>query len=240
MVTTAPVDIPEEMEVETARVSVQAVSASFSIQQENTVPSGSESQKVTIAIEDVSFQNSFVAVPRLSEYTFLETKVKNITDYPLLPGNVNIFYDGMFVNKSVIPFISTGEEFEMPIGVDEAIKIVRSASDPVSKKKGILKKKINVPQFYKITVRNLRKSAVEVNVLDQIPVSKSKEVKITIKSITPDPLKDQTPGQKKNEEKGLLKWTLKLGPNEEKSIEVQYEVEYPGDAFLEEWNGEAK
>lgn len=85
-----------------------AISASFAISGLSTVPSGSglEQKKHTVSIAEVHFDDvdlEWITVPKLQPTVFLRCKVKNTSEYALLPGSSSVFLNGSFVAKSTIP-----------------------------------------------------------------------------------------------------------------------------------------
>ncbi len=92
----------------TATVSTNALSASFQVQGLANIPSDGEAHTVSIA-SSLNFEAvvTRVAVPRLSAQVYLQCRVKNVSEYRLLPGYVSIFLDEGYVSKSVIGVSST-------------------------------------------------------------------------------------------------------------------------------------
>jgi len=83
------------------------VSTSFVIESLATIPSNTDkstqAHKVTIAVIDLSADLQWVSVPKEAPSAFLQAKVKNTSQFLLLPGKANIFLENNFVAKSIIP-----------------------------------------------------------------------------------------------------------------------------------------
>jgi uncharacterized protein (TIGR02231 family) len=90
-----------------ARAVEGVVSTSFVIESLATIPSNTDkstqAHKVTIAVIDLSADLQWVSVPKEAPSAFLQAKVKNTSQYLLLPGKANIFLENNFVAKSTIP-----------------------------------------------------------------------------------------------------------------------------------------
>ena len=90
-----------------ARAIEGVVSTSFVIESLATIPSdtakSTQAHKVTIAVIDLSADLQWVSVPKEAPSAFLQAKIKNTSQYLLLPGNANIFLENNFVAKSTIP-----------------------------------------------------------------------------------------------------------------------------------------
>lgn len=106
--TTAQLDgVPAFFEQAEARPVEGVVSTSFVIESLATIPSNTDkstqAHKVTIAVIDLSADLQWVSVPKEAPSAFLQAKVKNTSQFLLLPGNANIFLENNFVAKSTIP-----------------------------------------------------------------------------------------------------------------------------------------
>lgn len=77
---------------------------------------------------------------------------------------------------------------------------------------------------YRISVQNFRKNPVEIEIVDQLPVSQDAKNEVKNLSITPAPAK--------KDEKGMLTWSLTLEPREKKGILIGFTVEYPKDDHI--------
>ena len=99
--------LPAFFEQAEARAVEGVVSTLFVIESLATIPSdtdkSTQAHKVTIAVIDLSADLQWVSVPKEAPSAFLQAKVKNTSQYLLLPGNANIFLENNFVAKSTIP-----------------------------------------------------------------------------------------------------------------------------------------
>jgi hypothetical protein len=218
---------------ETTAVSQGMLSTQFTLKHLDTVNSSRDATKVTAAIARVPVEKEHIALPSHSQHVFLRVKVKNSSDTPLLPGSINLFFDGNFVNTARLGYKNPDQSFELPLGIDKAIQVERTLLEKESTIKGFFKRKTEIPLGYKITVKNLKRNSVNVVLRDQIPVSKTQKVKVLVEEIDPKPEK-----QEEENQHGFLRWRLKLKPGEKKVITVKYVIRHPKDAILEEWQGE--
>jgi hypothetical protein len=212
--------------IETSDLKKLALSTSFKVRHLQTVISGKGNKKMAIVNKAVPVEKEYVSVPSCSPHVILKAKVKNTSDAPLLTGNMNLFFEGSYVNTTPITFRNPGESFEIPLGIDKGIKVERKVLKEITKKS----KKSGFPMGYTIEVNNLKQEAVTLVVLDQIPVSKNKKVKVIVAPVSPKV-------EKATEEeslKGILTWKLYLKPKEKKTIRVKYLIKYPKGSMLEE------
>ena len=71
-----------------------------------------------------------------------------------------------------------------------------------------------------ITLRNNKKSAVKLNVVDQYPVSTDSEIKVEL---------TESSGALVHAATGKLTWNVTLQPGESRTLRIAYEVKYPKD-----------
>ncbi len=223
-------DMVREAEPEEAIVTEQDISTSFDLKHKESVLSGKDPQKVFIAQQPVEVTLDHVAVPKISENTFLRARIKNLSNIPYIPGKISVFLEGTFVNSSHLPMVNPGERYELPVGIDDSVKVIRKSLTQVSKSRGIFKNKLQVMLGYAITAENFKRDRVELTIIDQIPVSKSEEIEVEVDQITPQPIPE-----KASAEKGILRWKLELASGEKKTVEVRYRVIYPKNTRIEEY-----
>lgn len=97
----------EYMEKKEARVETGVLTTSFAIDGKSTIPSNAKgdetSHHVAITVLDFSADLEWIVIPREQQSAFLQAKIRNKSEYLLLPGQANIFLDDNFVAKSPIP-----------------------------------------------------------------------------------------------------------------------------------------
>ncbi|UCE22517.1 MAG: mucoidy inhibitor MuiA family protein [Candidatus Aminicenantes bacterium] len=223
-------DIVREAEPEEAIITEHDISTSFDLKHKESVLSGKEPQKVFIAQQPVEVTLDHLVAPKISENTFLRARIKNLSNIPYIPGKISVFLEGTFVNSSHLPMVNPGERYELPVGIDDSVKVIRKSLTQVSKSRGIFKNKLQVMLGYAIIAENFKRDRVELTIIDQIPVSKSEEIEVEVDQITPQPIPE-----KASAEKGILRWKLELASGEKKTVEVRYRVIYPKNTRIEEY-----
>lgn len=109
------------------------------------------------------------------------------------------------------------------MGRDKRVAIERKTiKQTLGQKKG--DQKLNF-FTYEITVKNNKKQAVELNLQDQFPVSRDKQIEVTLKD---------DGGAVVDAETGFLTWDIKLAPGESKKVRFSYQVKYPKDKQVQE------
>jgi uncharacterized protein (TIGR02231 family) len=209
---------PQQMEAPGAAVNSEGASVTFRLAQDVTIPSDGAPHKVTIAALELRPRLDFLSVPKLAEVAFRRTKATNSSDYLLLPGEANLFVEGDFIGTHSLDRIAPNEEFELALGVDDRVLVKRELKARAVDKSFIGERR-RLHVGYEIELRNLRANKIDVEVRDQLPVSRHEQIKIKLENI--DPKASQ------QSELNELTWNLTLSPNEKRFLRFDFTVEYP-------------
>jgi uncharacterized protein (TIGR02231 family) len=216
------------VQAETSVVSNIGVAATFEVIPKTSIISGNQPQKVTMNVLTFKGEMNHFAIPKQSTNVYLKTKLCNESQSPLLAGKANVFYDGDFISATAITSVVPTDSFELFLGVDQAIKVDRELVKKYADEAGFTGDKRKVSYEFKITVENFRKTDENIMILDQYPVSRTKEIEISLKSVVPpvNALPD-------DESKGFLRWNFSLKPSEKKQMQFKYEIKHPKDSTIE-------
>jgi uncharacterized protein (TIGR02231 family) len=204
-----------------ARVEVQTFQAVYAIAGRVTVPTTGEMKRVQI--DDMQLDPSLVVrtVPKRQETAYLYAKLTTARGTPLLPGQVSLFRDTTFVGNGRLPLLAPGEEHELGFGIDDAIRVRHTIAEVKRSESGIITSSKTDARSYRITVKNLHERAINLTVLDQIPVSQNTDIKVELTGKTAPTKRDV------DDKRGVLAWEMKLEPDEERAIEFGYRTTWP-------------
>jgi uncharacterized protein (TIGR02231 family) len=211
---------PIEYTAETvvAEISQQGSVVTFQLGGSGNIPSDGNPHKATIFNDNFPCQFEYVAMPRLVSFAYLQAKATNRTDGAiLLPGKANIFRDDVFVGTSQLEHIAPGQEFKLNLGIDEGIKIDRELSER-QVDKTFLAGNRRITYAYRLKITNLLNRVNHIQINDQIPHSRTEQVKVKILKISPQ----IQPG-----ELGRLVWELDLPAQGKTEINYQFSIEHP-------------
>lgn len=200
-----------------AEVAQGQTSVLFQVAQPVDVPADGTRSSSVVASERVPVTAEYVTVPKLSQRVYLKSAVLNKTPYPLLAGEASIFNDAVFVGKSHLKTVSSGEEFDLYFGSDDQVKVKREVAK-VRKKAGIISSN-SVTYHVSMDLDNFKKRAVSVSLLDQLPLPGNAEIKVSLEEASPKP------GETKDD--GTLVWKVDLAPGEKKRVSYDIVIEYP-------------
>ncbi len=219
----APAPMQEAVEQQ-ASLESSSFQASFRVPGNVDIPSDGAAHQLRIGSRKMEPQLSARSVPALDPTAYLTARIKHDEEAPLLPGEVSIHRDGMYVGNGRLSFVASGDSADLSFGADDRIKVERA---PVSRKENeptwFGQTKTEIREF-KTTVRNLHDFPMRVNVIDQIPISENAAIVIEQLPATTQPTEKIVA-----DKRGVMGWTYEMKPNDAKEIRLAYRMKWPAD-----------
>ncbi len=192
----------------------------FDLEKAQDVLANGKDHVLEVDKQDIPTQYEYHAVPKLDPAVFLLAKITDYGKYNLLPGLANIFYQDTYVGQTQVNPNVTFDTLLISLGRDEQIAIKRVQPKDFTERKKVFSSTVKETFAYEITIKNNKSLPVHIEVLDQVPVSKQKEIEVELLD------KD---GATYNSESGKLKWEIDLAANQNKRVRFSYTVKYPKD-----------
>ena len=192
-------------------------SVEFALPAPISVLSQEEPQVVEIMSEELAATYQHYSVRKLDRDVFLLAKVEGWEKLSLLAGEAGIFLGNAYVGTTTIDPRRADEVMEVSLGRDSGVIVTRVKGRDFASR-SLFGKSEKATREWTITVRNTRKTPIEIKVLDQIPVSTNKD--IVVEAVEVD-------GAKHDAATGELSWELTLKPGESAQKAVKYTVTYP-------------
>ncbi|REC73928.1 hypothetical protein DRF60_18770 [Chryseobacterium elymi] len=161
----------------------------------------------------------YYTVPKYSTTAYLVADIKDFNKYNLISGAASVIFENMYVGETRINPNQTNDKMSITLGDDKKISVRKEmVNDKASEKlfSSYQEKAIT----YDLVVRNNKKEAINIEIRDQIPLSKDEAVKIELL---------QSDNAQLDKEKGFLLWNVKISSSETKKFRVSYKVRYPKD-----------
>jgi len=213
------------MQIPNSKVESGISSVNFEIQGTHTIPDTNEEHKIGISVLNFDASLEYYAVPKLSPFAYLTATSTNDSNFPILPGIVNVFLDNRFVANSAIKLVAPNQEFKTSLGIDESIHIEHKLINKFTKDEGIFSKKSKIIFDYNFEILNNKKIDCTINIKDQIPVSKNQEINVELL----DPkYKEDTPELTKSKD-GIIEWKQNIKSGEKLVFGLKFTVEFPRD-----------
>jgi uncharacterized protein (TIGR02231 family) len=165
------------------------------------------------------------SVPVVDPTAFLEASFKQSEDAPLLPGQVAIYRDGVYVGRGRMPAASKDETVQLGFGADDNVKIERAVVKRNEGSAGLIVTTSKTDErSFKTSVRNAHDFPIRVVVQDQLPVSENEDIHVEM-------LRQTTPPTATNvrDKRGVLEWAFEAKPGDVKDISFAWRVRWPKD-----------
>ncbi len=189
----------------------------YSIDIPYSIPSDGKDYSVHIKDMSIPVTYEYYCFPKKDEDAFLIAKITNWEDLNLLAGSSNIYFEGTYMGKSYFNPSSVKDTLDLSIGRDKGI-VVGYEKIKDFKARQTISSNIKEYRGYEYTVKNNKDADVIVNIVDQFPISKTKEVEV-------DPIELSL--AKLDEKTGKLSWKFDLKSGETEKAEMKYLVKYP-------------
>ena len=194
----------------------------FDIDLPYSIPANGKKVAVEIQTNELAANYRHASVPKYDPSAYLVAYLTDWEKLNLVPATANIYLEGSYVGQSYInPSVST-DSLQISLGKDKGVIVTReNVKDYKSEKLIGTNKRLTIA--YKITVRNTKKTAIELDLKDQLPVSNNKDIEIKAEDLD---------GGDINNETGIINWKINLKPQATKTIVLKFEVKYPKDKQL--------
>ena len=198
--------------------------ASFAVAGRVNVPRDGSSK--TFALSTATIAPDLIArvAPALDQTAYLDVSFVQNEEAPLLPGEVAVQRDGVFVGKGRFPLVAPGDKATLGVGADDRIKVSRVPVRQKDTEPGWIGSSRAQLSDFKTSVKNLHDSPIQVSVTDRLPVSDSNQIQV-------EALSSNTPATEKTvaDKRGVQAWSFALAPNENKDIRFGWRLKWPFD-----------
>ena len=208
-----------------ATAEIGAFQASFKIPGRVSVSANEGAKSLRIATATITPDLAVRAVPVLDPTAFLEASFVQADDAPLLPGQVSIYRDGIFVGRSRMVTAAKDETVRLGFGADDKVKIERTVVKRNEGSAGLIVTTSKTDErAFKTTVRNGHDFPIKVAIQDQLPVSENDDIVVEM-------LPSSTPATTTNlrDRRGVLEWAFEAKPGEIKDINFAWRMRWPKD-----------
>jgi hypothetical protein len=204
------------------QIEISELTTEFQITNKFSCPSDAKPYMVDVKEMNLDATFSHITVPKLDNAVFLLAHIVGWQELELIPGPTNVYFGGEYVGVSQIDTRNVSDTLSLSFGRDNKVVVMRKLKKEMSSKKVIGSSK-KESYLYEIVVRNNRNVPIQIEIFDQVPVSKSSEITVTV---------DNVSGGVTDAETGEVSWKYDLKPSDVKNAEIGYTVKYPKDANI--------
>jgi len=221
----------QESKVEYAQALEGGTAVVYAVKRPVTVNSDGTEYKLPVFSQALKADFRYSSYPKALAQSYLGSKVKNSGQFQLLGGQLNVFLGNDYVGSSDLKPVSPQEEFDLYLGADDNVKVVREL---VEKKvdetliAGLPSPNRTESFKYRIKLENYKSRPVIVNLFESMPVPENDKIKVKINQASLEPkAKDW------ESKKGVWFWEIELAPAQKKEILYSFTIEYPRDMKVE-------
>ena len=210
---------PEVVLPKYSDVRTKDFTTTFELNTKNSIPSDNTPHKVTISMNMLPIEFEYTSIPKILPKVYVKGKIVNNNGFPLLEGDINIFMNNEFVNKTHSSIVVPTDTLALALGIDESIKCEKTLKNRFVESKGLFGGKNRVNYDFEIKVVNNRRTKEQITVLDQLPVPRNEKINTELIAPTEKEVKI-------NPDKELV-WKLELEPGETRILPLKFYIEFP-------------
>ncbi|MBR5049131.1 MAG: mucoidy inhibitor MuiA family protein [Erysipelotrichaceae bacterium] len=205
-------------------VNAQAQRRDNNVMMEYELPGSWNIDKETEVYSDISDQYvdcryHVISIPKIDDNAYLAAEVDTAALEDLQQTEAAVYNKGTFMGNVYLDADMTEEKYDLSLGIDETIKVVRKQARKHSSTV-LLKGQKKTEYEYEIKVTSRKNKTCQMTVIDQIPVSQDKTIVVDQKNISSGVFKEET---------GEVKWDFDLEPQQTKTLNLAYDVAWPKD-----------
>jgi len=192
-------------------------STKFVIKKPYSIVSDGDITAIEINTFKLEAKYEYFAAPIVNENVFLTTTFSNWEQYNLLPGEASVYFKGTYAGKTTIDPYTTKKDMTVSLGIDQNITVTRKQNKNFKSKSFTGSNRI-LDRMYDLEVKNNKAVAIDLKLMDRIPISQQKEIKL-------DDI--ETYDADYDTKKGLMKWVMNVKPKESIAKSFSFQVKYP-------------
>ncbi|UKN03196.1 DUF4139 domain-containing protein [Paracrocinitomix mangrovi] len=194
----------------------QLLSVEYDIDLPYDIMSDNEKNMVLVNTKSLNTEYMYYAVPKLDLSVYMVARISDLGDLNLIPGTANLFHDGAYLGNTWIDPGIMADTLDLSLGKDPNLVVKRTLLKNDSKER-VVGDKVVKTLAYKIQIRNHKNSSVKLIVQDQVPISRKKEIEVSIDELSRGEL---------NEITGIINWNTRIKNASTKEIDLKFTVKY--------------
>ena len=182
-----------------------------------SIKTNGERTLVDLKTYEIPASYRYTAIPKLEKDAFLLAEISDWSQYNLLEGESNLYFEEGFVGRSILNPAALQDTLQISMGRDRSIVMQREKVGQFSKKRSV-GSNITESRGYEISLKNNKSQTVTLQLKDQIPVSVNSNITVTTGELSGGTLDPLT---------GIVTWEITLPPGGQQKLSLRYEVKYP-------------
>lgn len=186
---------------------------------EYDIPSDNEPHLVGVGDFKLPTRYKYYTVPKVDDNVYLISYISGWQKLNLIEGETSIYYNGAFLGDATLSTRYSNSELEVSLGFEKGIQITKVKKEDKEAEKTIGTNR-TAHMMYDIDVRNNKNKDIEIEIVDQVPVSGDDDINVEIQNIS---------GATMDQQNGKLSWNLKMKPAQYQKLSIEFTVKYPRD-----------
>ncbi|MDP1800064.1 MAG: mucoidy inhibitor MuiA family protein [Bacteroidota bacterium] len=198
-------------------VQVSELSAEFEIKKPYSIPSDAKPYIVEVTTYSLNATFKHYSLPKVEKDAFLLARITGWEDLDLIEGPANVYFAGTFVGQSYVNPRSVNDTLDLSFGRDSKVIVTRTKIKDFNNEK-VMGNNRKMTYSYEMIIKNNRKSAINIDLEDQKPLSQSNEIVVEVTELS----KGQV-----NADDGKVSWKFLIPPGESQKVIYTYTIKYP-------------
>ncbi|WP_245893577.1 DUF4139 domain-containing protein [Sphingobacterium gobiense] len=195
------------------------LNTTFDIDIPYTIASNGKEHAVNLKDYTHPASYQYYVAPRINQEVFLLAELIDYEILNLVPGQANVIFENMLVGKTFINPSEATDTLKLSLGRDKMISVKREKIHDLSSSRLIGSSRTQTAIF-EITIKNNKKSPVNLTLQEQYPLSTDKSMDITL---------EESSGGEVNKETGIVTWKLHIPAGGTQKLKFGYSIKHPKD-----------
>ncbi len=189
----------------------------YKLEELQTLPSTGRNHTLTIEVKSMAALYEYVCIPKLDPTAYLIARITSWEDYQLVSGEMNLYFEGTYLGKSMLNVNTTSDTLSLSLGRDPNVIVERKKVKDKSSIQ-LFGNNRKIERNWEISIRNNKRSAIQLVIEDQYPLSNNGDIRVEL---------TESGNAKVDETKGMLSWKIRLEPAEKKTLNFSYQIKAP-------------
>ena len=207
----------DQQQVQYEEIQISELAAEFDIKLTYDIPSDGQPYIVDVTQYTLNATYRYSCIPKMEREAFLLARITGWEDLDLVEGPANVYFGGTYVGQSYIYTRSVDDTLDLSLGRDKKLVVTRTKLKEFNNEKTVGSTKKETFS-YEIIVKNTRKTPVDVELMDQIPVSQDADIVVEAIELSKGTLDPAT---------GFVTWHMTVPPGESQRVVLTYSIKYP-------------
>ena len=204
-------------------VQVSELSAEFEIKKAYTIPSDAKPYIVEVTTYTLNATYKHFSIPKVEKDAFLLARITGWEDLDLIEGPANVYFGGTYVGQSYVNPKSVNDTLDLSFGRDSKVIVTRTKIKDFNSER-LIGNSRKMFYSYEMIVKNNRKTAITIDVEDQLPISQNSEITVEVQELSKGLV---------NKDDGKVSWKYTIPSGETQKIIFTYTIKYPKNRNVE-------